>query len=120
MSGWKQWFKEPKGALPGGMVTKIGIALITVLVAGLLFSSTLSRPGETAGGAAPTEARPMDDRTGRSLDGRLSAETDRQTQQAAADAGQERQPSDDAGQERAGQGAETDAGNAGTTQAGVC
>ena len=95
MSGWKQWFKEPKGALPGGLVTKIGIALITVLVAGLLFSSTLSRPDETAGGAAPEEQRPVDDRTGRSLDGRLDAETDRQMQQAAADADNERQQSDD-------------------------
>ncbi len=99
MSRWKQWFKEPKGALPGGLVTKVGIALITVLVAGLLFSSTLSRPDKTAGGAAPTEQRPVDERTGRSLDGRLDAETERQTQQAAADADGEGQPSDDDGQE---------------------
>ena len=95
MSGWKQWFREPKGALPGGLVTKVGIALITVLVAGLLFSSTLPGPDETAGGAAPEEQRPVDDRTGRSLDGRLDAETDRQMQQAAADADNERQQSDD-------------------------
>ena len=119
MSGWKQWVKEPKGALPGGLVTKVGIALITVLVAGLLFSSTLSRPGETAGGVAPTEQRPVDDRTGRALDGRLSAETDRQSQQAAADADRERQQSDDAGQEPAGQDVGADAGNAGTTQTGI-
>ena len=113
MSGWKQWVKEPKGALPGGMVTKAGIALITVLVAGLLFSSTLSRPDETAGGVAPTDARPVDDRTGRSLDGRLDAETERQTQQAAADADQERQPSDDAGQGPDRQDADEGAGSAG-------
>ena len=111
MSGWKQWVKEPKGALPGGLVTKIGIALITVLVAGLLFSSTLSRPDETAGGAAPEEQRPVDDRTGRSLDGRLDAETERQ--QAAADADSERRQSDDAGREPAGQDADEDAGSAG-------
>ena len=114
MSGWKQWVKEPKGALPGGLVTKIGIALITVLVAGLLFSSTLSRPDETVEGVAPTEARPVDDRTGRSLDGRLSAETDRQSQQAAADADSERRQSDDAGQEPAGQDVGADAGSVGT------
>ncbi len=95
MSGWKQWVKEPKGALPGGLVTKVGIALITVLVAGLLFSSTLSRPDDAAEGVAPTEQRPVDDRTGRSLDGRFDAETMRQSQQAAADADSERQPSDD-------------------------
>ncbi len=118
MSGWKRWFKEPKGALPGGMVTKVGIALITVLVAGLLFSSSLSGPDETVEGAAPNEARPVDDRTGRSLDGRLSAETDRQSQQAAADADRERRQSDDAGQEPAGQDAGADAGSAGT-QTGV-
>ena len=95
MSGWKQWVKEPKGALPGGLVTKVGIALITVLVAGLLFSSSLSRPDDAAEGVAPTEQRPVDDRTGRSLDGRFDAETMRQSQQAAADADSERQPSDD-------------------------
>ena len=114
MSGWKQWFREPKGALPGGLVTKVGIALITVLVAGLLFSSTLSGPGETAEGAAPTEQRPVDDRTGRSLDGRLDAETMRQTQQAAADADRERQPSDDDdGQEPDWPGTDEGAGSAG-------
>ena len=113
MSRWKQWFKEPKGALPGGLVTKVGIALITVLVAGLLFSSTLSRPDETAGGVAPEEQRPVDDRTGRSLDGRLDAETDRQMQQAAADADRERRQSDDDRQEPDRQDADEDAGSAG-------
>ena len=117
MSSWKQWFKEPKGALPGGLVTKVGIALITVLVAGLLFSSTLPGPDETAGGAAPEEQRPVDDRTGRSLDGRLDAETERQ--QAAADADRERQPSDDGGEEEDRQDADEGAGSAGTTQAGM-
>ena len=111
MSGWKQWVKEPKGALPGGLVTKIGIALITVLVAGLLFSSTLPGPDETAGGAAPEEQRPVDDRTGRSLDGRLDAETERQ--QAAAGADRERRQSDDDGQEPDRQDADEGAGSAG-------
>ena len=113
MSRWKQWFREPKGALPGGMVTKVGIALITVLVAGLLFSSTLSGPDDTAGGAAPEEQRPVDDRTGRSLDGRLDAETERQSQQAAADADRERRQSDDDGQEPDRQDADEGAGSAG-------
>ena len=117
MSSWKQWFKEPKGALPGGLVTKIGIALITVLVAGLLFSSTLPGPDETAGGAAPEEQRPVDDRTGRSLDGRLDAETERQ--QAAADADRERRQSDDDRQEPDRPDADEGAGSAGTTQTSI-
>ncbi len=111
MSRWKQWFREPKGALPGGLVTKVGIALITVLVAGLLFSSTLSRPDDAAEGVAPTEQRPVDDRTGRSLDGRFDAETMRQSQQAAADADSE--SDDDDGQEPDWPDTDEGAGNAG-------
>ena len=112
MSRWKQWMKEPKGALPGGFVTKAGIALMTVLVAGLLLSSSLSGPDETVEGVAPTPARPVDDRTGRSLDGRLSDETDRQSQQAAADADREGRQSG-AGQDTAGQDTAASSGGAG-------
>jgi len=113
MSRWKQWMKEPKGALPGGVVTKVGIALITVLVAGLLLSSSFSGPDETTEGIAPAPARPVDDRTGRSLDGRFSDETDRQSQQAAADADRERQQSGPSGQDTAGQ--DTAASSGGTS-----
>ena len=113
MSRWKQWMKEPKGALPGGFVTKAGIALMTVLVAGLLFSSSFSGPDETAEGVAPTPPQPVDDRTGRSLDGRLSDETDRQSQQAAADADRQRRQSGPSGQETTGQDTEASSGSAG-------
>ena len=113
MSRWKQWVKEPKGALPGGFVTKAGIALMTVLVAGLLFSSSLSGPDEAAEGVAPTPPQPVDDRTGRSLDGRLSDETDRQSQQAAADADRQRRQSGPSGQETTGQDTEASSGSAG-------
>ena len=113
MSRWKQWMKEPKGALPGGMVTKAGIALITVLVAGLLLSSSFSGPDEAAEGVAPASARPVDDRTGRSLDGRFSDETDRQSQQAAADADREPGQSGNAGHETAGQETSASSGGAG-------
>ncbi|MDE2944368.1 MAG: TrbI/VirB10 family protein [Gemmatimonadota bacterium] len=113
MIRWKQVVKEPKGALPGGVVTKAGIALITVLVAGLLFSSSLSGPDEAAEGVAPTPARPVDDRTGRSLDGRFSDETDRQSQQAAADADRERGQPGAPRQDTAGQDTAASSGSAG-------
>ena len=113
MSLWKQLVQEPKGALPGGVVTKVGIALITVLVAGLLFSSSFSGPDETAEGVAPAPPQPVDDRTGRSLDGRLSDETDRQSQQAAADADRDRQQSGAAGQEADGPDTGASSGSAG-------
>ena len=86
MSGWKQWVKQPAGALPGGVVTKVGIALMTVLVAGLLFSSSLSRPDEDAAAAGATsESRTLNDSEGRSMAGRLRDEKERQSQQADAE-----------------------------------
>ena len=85
MSRWKQWFKEPKGALPGGIVTKAGIALIGVLVAGMLFSSSLTGPEEDPMAPASREPQPVDERTGRGFDRGLRADTERHEQQAAAD-----------------------------------
>ena len=115
MSRWKQWMKEPKGALPGGFVTKAGIALITVLVAGLLLSSSFSGPGEDATAAgAPVQPRAVSDREGRSLDGRLSDETDRQSQQAAADADREGRQPGASGQETAGQDTAASSGGTGS------
>jgi len=85
MSRWKQWVKEPKGALPGGLVTKAGIVLIAVLVAGLLFSSSLAGPGEDeAAAGAPTQPRAVNDREGRSFEEGIRDETERETQRAAA------------------------------------
>ena len=86
MSGWKQWVKEPKGALPGGFVTKAGIVLIAVLVAGLLFSSSLAGPGEDeAAAGAPAQPRAVNDREGRSFEEGIRDETERETQRAAAE-----------------------------------
>ena len=114
MIRWKQVVKEPKGALPGGFVTKAGIALITVLVAGLLLSSSFSGPDDPADGVAPTPARPVDDRAGRSFDGRFDDETQRQSQQAAADADRDRRQSGAAGWEPAGQDTAASSGGTGS------
>ena len=89
MSGWKQWVKEPKGALPGGIVTKAGVILIAVLVAGMLFSWSLTGPEEAVEGFAPPEPRAVDERTGRSFAGRIRQETERETQRAEAEGGDE-------------------------------
>ena len=85
MSRWKQLVKQPKGALPGGIVTKVGIALIAVLIAGMLFSWSLTGPEADPMATAAPEPRAVDDRVGRALQGRLRAEAERQAQQAAAD-----------------------------------
>ena len=87
MSRWKQLVEQPKGALPGGIVTKAGIVLIAVLVGGLLFSGSLTGPEEdaTVPGSQP-EAQAVDEGMGRALEGRIRAEAERQTQQAALQA----------------------------------
>ena len=85
MSRWKQWASPPAGALPGGIVTKAGVVLIAVLVAGLLVSWAAAGPGESAEAPrAGAEAQAVGDGVGRSLAGRIRAETQRQTQLAAA------------------------------------
>ena len=85
MSRWKQWVSPPEGALPGGIVTKAGVVLIAVLVGGLLFSWAMTGPQEDAPtlGALP-EAQAVDDGMGRSLQGRIRQEAERQTLEAAA------------------------------------
>jgi len=93
VSRWKQWIKEPKGALPGGIVTKAGVALIAVLVAGMLFSSSLTGPEEDPMAPAAPEAQAVGERAGRAFEGRLRAEAERHAQEAAAKearAGQDR------------------------------
>ncbi|MDE2764419.1 MAG: TrbI/VirB10 family protein [Gemmatimonadota bacterium] len=107
MSRWKQWVKEPKGALPGGIVTKAGIALIAVLVAGMLFSWSLTGPAEDPMAPAAAEPRAVDGGMGRSFLGRIRAETDREAQQAAADSAR-------ADMERRQSAASDDAAPAGT------
>ncbi len=112
MSRWRQWIKEPKGALPGGIVTKAGIALIGVLVAGMLFSSSLTGPEEDPMAPAAPEAQAVNERAGRAFEGRLRAEAERQVQQAAAvDARADRERRQ-AEVETAGAGGESGAGGA--------
>ena len=119
MSRWKQLVTEPKGALPGGIVTKVGIALIALLVAGLLFSSSLSGPGEDAAATgAATEPRAVDDRTGRSLDGQLRDETERQTLRAESESRGASAGDREAGASGAGESAEAD-GNGGGRAVGM-
>ncbi|MCY3545386.1 MAG: TrbI/VirB10 family protein [Gemmatimonadetes bacterium] len=117
MSRWKQWIKEPKGALPGGIVTKAGVALIAVLVAGMLFSSSLTGPKEDPMAPAPPEAQAVDERAGRAFEGRLRAEAERHAQQAAAD---EARAAQDRRQAEAEEDAAREAGRSdGTTGTGV-
>ena len=92
MSRWKQLAGMPEGALPGGIVTKAGVVLIAVLVAGLLFSWSVGGPAEDgATTAAPPEPRPVDDRAGRAFEGQIRADTERQALQAAADEARDRE-----------------------------
>ena len=113
MSRWRQWVKEPKGALPGGIVTKAGIVLIAVLVAGLLLSSSLSGPGEDeAVAGAPAQPRAVNDREGRSFERGIRDETERETQRAAAES-RDDPPDREAGAAAGAGSAGADAGGGG-------
>ena len=103
MSRWKQLVRAPKGALPGGIVTKAGVGLIAVLVAGLLLSLAMSGPEEAdAPVGVPAEARAVDDGMGRSLQDRIRQEAERQTLEAAARARAEFERRQAAGHRRCG------------------
>ncbi len=57
MAKWRRLLQPPAGALPGNLVTKVGVGVIAVLLAGLV----LSRPGDgpeapAAGGGEPAAA----------------------------------------------------------------
>ncbi len=123
MSRWKQWIKEPKGALPGGIVTKAGVVLIAVLVAGMLFSSSLTGPDEDPMAPAPAEPQAVDERAGRAFAGRLRAEAERHALQAAAEEardGQEGRPAGQAvGEGAARTGSEGGAGGRAAEAAGA-
>ena len=116
MSRWKQLVKPPKGALPGGIVTKAGIALIGVLIAGMLFSSSLTGPEEDPMAPAAPEAQAVDERAGRAFVGQIRAEAERRSQQAAADSARadlERRRTGGVPAEAAGQETDTGAGAGG-------
>ncbi len=121
MSRWKQLVKQPKGALPGGIVTKAGIALIAVLVAGMLFSWSLTGPAEDPMAPAAAEPQAVDGGMGRAFLGRIRAETDREAQQAAADSAradmEQRQAAVSDDSAPAGGASNPGSGPVGTTQA---
>ena len=87
MSRWKKLVTPPEGALPGGLVTKIGVVVIAVLVGGLLLSLASGQDdGEETATVTATQARAVDNGMGRSLEDRIRQESERQAVQAAAEA----------------------------------
>ena len=87
MSRWRKLVTPPEGALPDGLVTKAGVVVIAVLVAGLLLSLAAGGGGEeevASVAAAPTQV--VDEGMGRSLEDRIRQESERQVLVAAAQA----------------------------------
>ena len=85
MSSWKQRIPKPAGALPGGLVTKLGIGLGTVLVLALVLSVGSGEEDDPAG--APAPAPPQAPAPGGSVEPQLQTQVDRERQrqqQAAA------------------------------------
>ncbi|MDE3261209.1 MAG: hypothetical protein OYL41_04400 [Acidobacteriota bacterium] len=87
MSRWKKLVRPPEGALPGGLVTKAGVAVTAVLVGGLLLSLAVGGGGgEEAALPVATPAQAVGEGMGRSLEDRIRQESERQVLVAAAQA----------------------------------
>ena len=87
MSRWKKLVTPPEGALPGGLVTKIGVVVTALLVGGLLLSlATGGDGGEETATAAGAPAQTVGEGMGRSLADRIRQESERQALVAAAQA----------------------------------
>ena len=85
MSRWRKLVTPPEGALPGGLVTKIGVAVTAVLVGGLLLSLAAGGGSEEeAASAAAAPAQAVGEGMGRSLEDRIRQESERQVLVAAA------------------------------------
>ena len=81
---WKRLHTAPAGALPGGIVTKIGVVLGALFCAALLLFHTLSNSDEPEG---PTETQPQEPADLRSLQSartQIQGETKRIAAQRAA------------------------------------
>ena len=79
MAKWKQLLQPPAGALPGNLVTKAGVGVIAVLLAGLVLSQSGGDPEtEDAAGSEPEAA-------GRSMVGRLSSRLSQLAEQRRID-----------------------------------
>ncbi|MDE0082867.1 MAG: hypothetical protein OXT72_09490 [Gammaproteobacteria bacterium] len=87
MSRWRKLVAPPEGALPGGLVTKAGVVVISVLVGGLLLSLAAGGGGgEEAASVAAAPAQAVGEGMGRSLEDRIRQESERQVLVAAAQA----------------------------------
>lgn len=87
MSRWRKLVTPPEGALPGGLVTKAGVAVTAVLVGGLLLSLAAGGGGgEEAASPAAAPAQAVGEGMGRSLEDRIRQESERQVLVAAAQA----------------------------------
>ena len=92
-ASWKQRLRPPSGALPGNLVTKVGVGVIAVLLAGLVLSQSGGEPEtEDAAGADPQVAGrgvvgQLRSRLTQLAEQRQSEEESRARQAAAAAAG---------------------------------
>lgn len=95
MASWKQRLQPPSGALPGNLVTKVGVGVIAVLLAGLVLSQSGGEPEtEDAAGVDPQVAGrgvvgQLRSRLTQLAEQRQSEEESRARQAAAAVAGSE-------------------------------
>ncbi len=84
MIQWKQIYRKPAGALPGNIITRIGVGTIAVLGGALMLTNSFTDRSENPSVAQDTTAQPANRGVQQQLSALIDRETERQEQRRAA------------------------------------
>ncbi len=84
MIRWKQMHSRPSGALPGNLMTRIGVGAIAVLCGALMLTHSFTKTNRDPAGGSDARPQPANRGVQRHLSALIDRETERQEQRLAA------------------------------------
>ena len=84
MIHWKQMHSKPAGALPGNLMTRIGVGAIAVLCGALMLTHSFTKTNRDAAASSEASPQPANQGVQRHLSALIDRETERQEQRLAA------------------------------------
>lgn len=81
---WKQMHSRPAGALPGNLMTRIGVAAIAVLCGALMLTHSFTKTNREPSASSVASPQPANKGVQRHLSALIDRETERQEQRIAA------------------------------------
>ncbi len=84
MIQWKQIHSRPAGALPGNLMTRVGVGAIALLGGALMLSHSFTRTSRDPGAGPDASAQPANRGVQRHLSALIDRETERQEQRLAS------------------------------------